>query len=233
MIHFYIDESGTGLRDKRSSQFVLAAAGIHTADLQVVDQQINAFKRRLIPYAEPEDFELKGRDLRRGDRLFKSMEWGERAAAIGELASVISALPIAIYAVQVNKVQLTEYVAAEDQLYALAFRRLLELLNEQLDKQNQFGMLMMDSRSDLHSSVQDRRLIDVYRKWLVSRTTNSRFIELPWFGFSAFYVGLQIADVCAYMIDFVTNEVDTPFGSSAISDAFNKIANQVVLARIP
>lgn len=61
MLHFYIDESGTGLRDKRSPYFVLAATCIPLEGLAVVDERINDLKRRLVPFAEPEDYELKVR----------------------------------------------------------------------------------------------------------------------------------------------------------------------------
>ncbi|MBP8950585.1 MAG: hypothetical protein KBG73_17200 [Candidatus Promineofilum sp.] len=100
-----------------------------------------------------------------------------------------------------------------------------------LEQGSETGMLMVDSRSDLHSSVQDRRLLDVYRHWQARKP--SRIVGIPWFGFSAFYVGLQIADFAAYMIDFVTNEVDTPFGSEALQIAFRRIENKVQLVRIP
>lgn len=231
MLHFYIDESGTGLGDKRSPYFVLATAAIPTTALATVDEQINQFKRRLIPFAEPEDFELKVRELRRGDRFFRSMPWAARAQAIDEMASVIAELPCEIIAVQVHKGHLTEAIVAEDHLYALAFRKLVDMMERLLEAGNQTGMLMVDSRSDLHSSVQDRRLLDVYRQW--QRGKQSRIVGLPWFGFSAFYTGLQIADFAAYMVDFVSNEVDTPFGSAALQEAFQRIKDKVSLARIP
>jgi len=126
---------------------------------------------------------------------------------------------------------LTEYIAAEDQLYALAFRKLVDMVENLLQQTNQFGMLMVDSRSDLHSSVQDRRLLDVYRQQQYQKP--SRLIGLPWFGFSSFYVGLQVADFSAYMIDFVSNEVDTPFGSAALQKAFGQIESKIQLTRIP
>ncbi len=231
MLHFYIDESGTGLRDRRSPYFVLAATVIPAQELTIVDEQINEFKRRLIPFANPEDYEFKVRELRRGERFFRNLSWSIRAQAIDEMASLIAALPCEILAVQVNKEHLTEYIAAEDQLYAMAFRKLVDMIENLLQQTNQIGMLMVDSRSDLHSSVQDRRLLDVFRQWQHQKT--SRLVGLPWFGFSAFYVGLQIADFAAYMIDFVSNEVDTPFGSAALQAAFRHIENKVRLARIP
>lgn len=231
MLHFYIDESGTGLRDRRSPYFVLAATVIPAQELTIVDEQINEFKRRLIPFANPEDYEFKVRELRRGERFFRNLSWSIRAQAIDEMASLIAALPCEILAVQVNKEHLTEYIAAEDQLYAMAFRKLVDMIENLLQQTNQIGMLMVDSRSDLHSSVQDRRLLDVFRQWQHQKT--SRLVGLPWFGFSSFYVGLQIADFAAYMIDFVSNEVDTPFGSAALQAAFRHIENKVRLARIP
>jgi hypothetical protein len=69
MLLFYIDESGTGLKDTRTPFFVLAAVAIHVRDWQEVDSQIAGLKRRLISWAKPEDFEIKGRDMRRGEKL--------------------------------------------------------------------------------------------------------------------------------------------------------------------
>lgn len=108
MLHFYIDESGTGLRDKRSPYFVLAAAAIPVNELTRVDEQINVFKRQLIPFAEPEDFEFKVRELRRGERFFRGVPWPLRAQAILEMSSLLATLPCEILAVQVHKSHLTE-----------------------------------------------------------------------------------------------------------------------------
>lgn len=231
MLHFYIDESGTGLRDKRSAYFVLAATIVPAKELAVVDERVNALKRKLIPFAEPEDYEFKIRELRRGERLFRGVPWSVRAEAIAEMSSLVAILPCEVIAVQVDKRYMTEYIATDDQLYALAFRKLADMVEDILEQGNEFGMLMVDSRSDLHSSVQDRRLLDVYRQWHERKP--SRIVGLPWFGFSAFYVGLQIADFAAYMIDFVSNEVDTPFGSAVLQASFRRIEDKVHLVRIP
>jgi Protein of unknown function (DUF3800) len=65
MILFYMDESGTGLGDTQTPFFLLAAAAIPTAAWQTVDSQVTALKRRLVGWAKPEDYEIKGRDIRR------------------------------------------------------------------------------------------------------------------------------------------------------------------------
>lgn len=233
MIQCYIDESGTGLRDRRSPFFVLAATCIPVAALETVDRQVNDFKRRLVSYAEPEDFEIKVRELRRGDKFFRGVSWELRQQAIDDLSALVAGLPCDIVAVQFNKEFRTDYIASDDQLYAVAFRQLLNMIEDKLTRSDDIGMLMVDSRSDLHSSIQDRRLLDVYRQWRIRRREAVRITGLPWFGFSSFYVGLQIADFAAYTIDFAANEIDTPFGSAVMHKAFGRIKDKVTLARIP
>ena len=91
--------------------------------------QIGALKRRLVSWAKPEDFEIKGRDLRRGDKLFVGQDWATRVKAFHEIAQVIADLSCEIIAVQVAKQHLPEAIAAHDQMYRLAFTRLLEAVD--------------------------------------------------------------------------------------------------------
>lgn len=233
MILFYIDESGTGLGDKGSPYFVLSATGIPAQDWKIVDSQVVGLKRRLVSWAKPEDFEIKGRDMRRGEKFFRRMNWPERVKAIHDVADVIATSPCRIFAVQVDKRELPDYVASDDMLYRLSLSRLLDEIEHELERINQPGMLMLDMRSDLHSSVQDRRTVDAYRDWVASRIGQTHLTELPWFGFSAFYAGLQIADFSAYLIDFVSNEGTAGRGSLELQEAFNKFRHQVQLVYIP
>lgn len=162
MLLFYIDESGTGWKDDRSSFFLLSAIAIKATDWNVVDDAVSAFKRQLFSWAKPEDFEIKGRDIRRGDNFFKTLNWPERVSVINKIAHMIAELPCRVYAVRVNKAYLPEYVASDEQLYRLAFWRLLDELDTELKEMSidERGLLLVDTRSDLHSSIQDRRLID-------------------------------------------------------------------------
>lgn len=233
MILFYLDVSGTGLGDSRSHYFVLSAVGIPADRWKLVDSQFSAPKRRLIPWAKPEDFEIKGRDMRRGDKLFKGLDWAARVAAIDQTAQLLSELPCRVFSVQVDKRDLPEYISSDDMMYRLSLSRLLDRMEAELSRIEQPGMLMFDMRSDLHSSVQDRRLIDAYRNWVGDREGQTRFIEMPWFGFSAFYAGLQLADFSAYLIDFVSNEAGSSRGRSQLTEAYAKFEDKVVLVRIP
>ncbi len=233
MIYFYLDESGTGLSDERSAFFVLAAFSVATDHWQKMDGALTTLKRRLVSWAKPEDWEIKGRDMRRGDKFFKEQPWEKRVQAIVEVADLLAHTPCRILAVQVDKRDLPDYISSDSDLYRIAFWRLLEMIEAELDEQGSAGMLMVDARSDLHSSVQDRRLLDAYREWTASRHGRTHLIELPWFGFSAFYAGLQLADFAAYVIDFVTNEHDRPKRSSELEEAYRRFQGKVKLAYIP
>ncbi|PKM03374.1 MAG: hypothetical protein CVV17_04555 [Gammaproteobacteria bacterium HGW-Gammaproteobacteria-7] len=148
-------------------------------------------------------------------------------------ADLLASLPCRVFAVQVDTRHLPEYVASDPDLYRLAFWRLLEEIDAHLEREHQPGMLMVDMRSDMHSSVQDRRLIDAYREWISSRMGRTRLVELPWFGFSAFYAGLQLADFAAYLMDFTSNELERDTRDRPLYEISARIRDRVSLIRIP
>jgi hypothetical protein len=92
---------------------------------------------------------------------------------------------------------------------------------------------MIDARSSLHSSVQDRRLVDAYRKWIGSHLDQARFVDLPWFGFSEFYAGLQIADFSAYLFDATSNEKLDRARSAELVQAYERIQSKTLVIRVP
>src|SRR5438132_7217318 len=98
--------------DKRNPYFVLSAIGIPAQDYRSVDSSVNALKRRLVSWAKPEDFEIKGRDLRRGELFFKGQNWPTRVQAIHDVAQLIADLPCRIFAVQLDKRHLPEHVGS-------------------------------------------------------------------------------------------------------------------------
>jgi len=232
MILFYIDESGTGLKDQQSPYFVLACIAFPADDWHSVDSQVTTLKRQMISWANPEDFEIKGRDMRRGEKLFKGQKWSDRVKAMHSVAQLISNLPCDVFAVQVDKRDLPQDIGSDD-LYRLSMSCLLNEIEGYLAKVDQAGMLMFDMRSDLHSSVQDRRVVDAYRNWSSLRIGNNRLIELPWFGFSAFYAGLQLADFSAYMIDYAWNERMRGQENPDMQKTYQIFQHKVRLLQIP
>jgi len=233
MILFYIDESGTGLKDRQSPYFVLSAVAVPSENSRGMDAQVIALKRQLVSWAKPEDFEIKGRDLRRGDKFFRGLDWEQRSRAIVAVAQLIANSDSQILTVQVDTRDLPEYIASDSDLYRLAFWRLLDKIEELLQEIDQPGMLLIDARSDLHSSVQDRRIIDAFQDWLGTRANQTRLVEVPWFGFSAFYSGLQLADFVAYLVDFVTNESNRSKRENPMQQAYALIVQKTHLFQIP
>ena len=200
MIFFYVDESGTTLNDPQSPFYVLAALSIPEASLRELDRSVTAIKRRLVPYAKPEDFEIKGIDLRQGRKLFKPYEWPDRIVAMKEIAQEIRRLSLPCLAVSVDTRDLPDHITTTPQVNRMALWRLLDEAEQRLRKGQEQGLLIIDSQSTGHSSIQDRRTIDAYRDWVASRNDDTRFVEQPFFGFSAFYAGLQLADFVAYLV---------------------------------
>ena len=135
MILFYIDESGTGLKDKRSSFFLLSAIAVKETDWRLLDTKIYDLKSDIIPWAKPEDFEIKGRDIRRGEKLFKKYNWIERVTTINKIANLIEELPCLIFAVKVNKQDLPEYISSDEQMYRLSFWRLLDEIELEMNRE--------------------------------------------------------------------------------------------------
>jgi hypothetical protein len=75
--------------------------------------------------------------------------------------------------------------------------------------------------------------VDAYRKWLGLHSNQTKFVDLPWFGFSEFYAGLQIADFVAYLTDFSLNENQTRTGSAELRTAFECIQSKIQFFTIP
>ena len=214
MFIFYIDESGTGLNDKdkkgRDDYFILAAVAVNADNCLVMSDKVSELKEQIFPHFEPEDWEIKGRDIRQGNKFFEKKKWEERIGVFEAIAGILSNHEYSLFSILANKKQFSvEFTGSEwnDQnLYRVTFSKLLDELNDFLIENNDQGFLFLDSRSSHHSSIQDRRLIDVYLAWLSKRRTKCRFVELPIFGSSNFYSGLQLADFFAYLVNCISTE---------------------------
>lgn len=196
----YTDESSTGLKQRKQPFFTLASVAVHHDDWHTLDQAVIEYKRQWVTWAEPEDFELKARDIRHGHGVFRGLEWERRCEILICLGELIGELPVDVAAVVVDKRELPSTIETEEQLYRGAFWQLLDVLTEMLREEESPGLLIMDSRSDLHTSVQDRRLVDAYRRYVAVRGEQPLLVEAPLFGNSEFYSGLQLADFAAHII---------------------------------
>jgi hypothetical protein len=207
MLLFYVDESGTGLSDKKG-YFILASVAVHIDFCPEMYRNVSSLKKDIFPYLKPEDWEIRGRNIRQGDGPFKEKSWVERISIFENIAGTLSSSSYHLFSVLANKEQFSSrFIGSgwtDEDLYRATFSKLLDELNSFLASQNTRGMLFLDSRASHHSSIQDRRLIDAYSEW--ANRSESRFVELPIFGFSSFYPGLQLADFFGYLTNCVSNE---------------------------
>ena len=235
-ILFYVDEGGTGWKDRQTNFFFLASFAIHVQDWSQMDRVVSQLKKDLLRRKEPEDWELKGRDIWQGEGSFKDFPRAVRLRAFKEVSETMSQLPCHIFAVQVNKKRLretSEDIKDDTGLYRLAFNQLLDLLDADLKQSNKTGILLIDSRSTQHTSIQDGRLLRVYRDWK-SQKKSSNFVELPLFGFSEFYTGLQLADYVVYLIDRYSKEAGTASGHTELEEALNFfMKHKITLVELP
>jgi hypothetical protein len=234
-ILFYVDEGGTGWKDMETNFFFLASFAIHVQHWSQMDREVSTLKKELLSGMEPEDWELKGRNIWQGQGSFKNYPRESRLRAFKQISKTLNQLPCHIFAVQVNKKRLretTEDIKDDTGLYRLTFDQLLEQLDAYLKQYNETGILLMDSRSTQHTSVQDGRLLRVYRDWK-SQKESSNFVELPLFGSSEFYTGLQLADYVVYLIDRSSKEAGTASGNTELEEAFNLLEPKMQLLKIP
>ncbi|MDB9514073.1 DUF3800 domain-containing protein [Kamptonema animale CS-326] len=234
-ILFYVDEGGTGWNDRQTNFFFLASFAIHIQHWSQMDREVSALKKELFSGREPDDWELKGRDIWQGVGAFNNLRRENRLRAFKQVSETLSKLPCHIFAVQINKKRLretSEDIKDDTGLYRLTFNQLLEQLDAYLKQYNETGILLMDSRSTQHTSVQDGRLLRVYKNWK-SQKESSNFVELPLFGFSEFYTGLQLADYVVYLIDRSSKEAGTASGNTELQEALNFIQSKIKLVELP
>jgi len=234
-ILFYIDEGGTGWSDDETNLFFLGSFAIYVQHWSQMDREVSALKKKLLPGKKPEDWELKGRHIWQGEGSFKGCRQESRLRAFKQISQTLNQLPCHIFAVQVNKKRLREtreYIKDDEGLYGLTFNQLLEQLDAYLKQYNETGILLMDSRAAQHTAIQDERLLRVYRDWK-SQKESSNFVELPLFGVSNFYTGLQIADYVVYFIDRHSKPAETARAYAELEEAFNLLKPKMQLVKIP
>lgn len=237
MFLFYIDESGTGSNDKETNYFVLASIAISENYSLGNYEEILSLKQNIVKGRDPEKWELKGHNLVQGKDVFKGWSSEARSRTFLKIAEKLNQLPCDIFAVVVDKKLLYshgEEMKDESSLYCYTLYRLLKELDGFLKCFNASGILFFDSRLTHSSSVQDERLIKDYRQWVKSQKYNSSFVEQPWLGSSRFYVGLQLADYIAYLINLKKQQVKEGnlFKAECIK-AFDILQSKIHLIEIP
>ncbi|MBD2302624.1 DUF3800 domain-containing protein [Nostoc sp. FACHB-190] len=236
MLLFYVDESGTCSKDDQTNFFVLASVAISEHDSSQIHTKVLSLKQSIFPSKDHDTWELKGREIYRGEGTFKKHKLESRIRIFLEISTTLNQLPCHIFTVVVNKkafYKMREDMKDDTMLYRLTFNRLLQELDGFMKCSNESGILLMDSRSTHSSSVQDGRLVKAYRDWINSQKYDCCFVEQPWFGVSQFCLGLQLADYVAYLINLSTQQIEGKSHTVECLKAFDILQSKIHLVEIP
>ncbi len=203
----FIDESGTDLPRRAESRarllskqpyFVLACVAWSQEEFRVFRQKFMELRQQWFPYFDT-GVEFKAQQIWQGEGLFRKIPLESRIALIRELLALLHETHPRSWIIIIDKHILHEDMNTDD-MYKLGFWALLSNVAQWLESQHSQALLCLDSRSTLHSAVQDRRLIEAYHFWEREHHEQSKYyLGEPWFGFSLHYPGLQLADIVAYL----------------------------------
>lgn len=122
MLLFYIDESGVaGLTEKPiqvSPFYTLVALAIPSDMWKSMDIQLTTLKAGLKTLIKSE-FEIKSSDIRQGRDVFSELRESERVKLFHELADLIISLNSPIFAVRVDKLNLSKELQIEREMYTI------------------------------------------------------------------------------------------------------------------
>ena len=136
MILFYIDEGGTGWKDKQTDFFFLCSFAIHSSNYWQMEQNIRTLKQSFFSDGKLEKWELKGHYIWQGKDKFKKARPIYRNRVFLEVSQTISQLPGNIIGIQVNKKLLSESnksIKNDNDLYKFTFYKLLKYLDSFLE----------------------------------------------------------------------------------------------------
>jgi hypothetical protein len=200
-----VDESGsTALNDRYQRFFVLAALVAKSADCLALEERFNDLKVKMFPGVQPEEIEIKGRNLVYGHEFFGKIQVEIRQAILQELHSILQSQPLVLFATIVDKgnESLQRLGLLPDDVYRYGYKNLLHRVDPFLRSQNAEGLILIDCRaSSIRSHLQDARIIAIHREFLKGVTREGltpSIVEYPIFVQSQFFGAVQLADLCAY-----------------------------------
>ncbi len=202
MYFIYVDESGTPGSDSTQHYFVLSAIIVKTDRCLHVQEELQKLKEEF----HFKNLEIKGRDIEQSKNLFTHISLTTKRDFVKRLFQLLFAhdlhLASVVFAKEEEGIKRLN-LSAED-VYHLSYKELLKHLEAFLEKENDGGLLLIDSRaSSIRSHLKDDRLIHVHQDYLKSLTRQkrlTRIIEYPVFIQSEFFGAVQLADLCAYHI---------------------------------
>lgn len=205
--HFfiYVDESGGTLHDPKHQFFVLAASVIRADHCLAIQEKVAELKHRYFPGIQPHDIEIKGQYIEQAKKLFVNIRPEITHKLVQELLGIFYEFEISLFATVVSKEEesIRRLNLFRDDLYYYAYKNLINRLDGFLETENEYGILLVDSRGPMKSAAQDNRLIRFHQKCLdglAESGRQTRIVEYPIFVQSEFFAATQLTDLFAYYI---------------------------------
>ena len=212
MYLFYVDESGQReYNEKNSRHFVLGAAGIAEADWRNVNQQINALKLEVF---KDRRVEFKSVALRNQEKQRKrylepyGLTLEQLTGAVERLYAIVTAAPLTLFAVVIDKRQMTASSVVPESPTSYAYELLLEQFEAFLSRlpDEHSGIVIHDLIQETPgaSKSYQREIINQHDKFLHEDETSAlsmkRIVEGVHFVETDQSNFLQVADLAAYNI---------------------------------
>ncbi len=202
----YLDESGNPGSDPVQRFFVLTALTTRVEHCMAVQELLTDLKLKFFPAIQPDEIEIKGRNLIHSKGFFENVRLETRQAILHEIFDLLGKQPLWLFATIIDKEDpaIRRLGLLPDDVYRYAYKNLLRPIEHFLVEVAGSGLIFVDSlASSIRSHLRDIRLIGIHREYLgeVKRMgQTSRLLEFPVFVQGQFFSAIQLADVCAYEI---------------------------------
>ena len=186
----FIDESGHPHPNDQSIRPVVVAICFEEQESRSISRRIYAMKRDIL---EKEDAELKGRSLlNRGTHRRQP----QSAAFAEEFFDAVRNFPISIFAMVMEG----PFTLPQRDSYYLEnrFRFLLQRIELLAEERRSFANVLFDGQPNLYGGLSGRFTGYLFRSQ--EGQASDFIVDTPSFVDSASSVGIQIADMCAYVI---------------------------------
>jgi hypothetical protein len=208
--------------DSREDFQVIAALIVPDKKFMRIEEFLAVQIERLVPEDLRAKFEFHASAMLNANPPFERLEHDDALEIFRRCASIVSAAPLAIVygAVNMEALRSSHYASAEPK--DIAFRHCIQGVERWFKEQadNEMGIVICD-KDDKAVTEKLQKAFRTYRKPLRSASdTRGRLEHLHddmYFGDSAFSVGIQLVDICAYIVlRHLQKRPDTEFLYEAI-----------------
>jgi hypothetical protein len=227
----YIDDSGTDKATKRNPTAVVGAVLIPHESFRKIEVLSGAIAELLIPEDRVDSFEeFHAAELFGGYGVFEGIEREKRMDAISQILYLVPHEKFAFIYSALSKEKLSRGPWADCKPIQVAFRVCALGIEHWIRKNQQGGLVLMicdDSSSDIKMQLRQsfrnlrRKVLPPYYEY----GDLAHIHDDMYFGSSKDSVGIQIADVCTWVIHRSLTENDVPH-------FYEHIAEYTVCAKI-